>query len=559
VNKRVPFTFDDRQLEGRMGESLAAALIAAGVKQLRRTHTGEPRGVFCGMGVCQDCLVEVDGKPNQRACMTKLEKPLTARTETFGRALAPVAVGEPPRLIDDIPEEAIDILVIGAGPAGLAAAIEAQNAGAKVVVVDERPAPGGQYFKQVLVNGTDLPRADAQHQEGARLIEAAREAGVEVRNGFDVWGAFSPHELIGTVGGIVRRFNPQRLIVATGAYERGVPVPGWTLPGVMTTGAAQTLWRSYRRLPGERVLIAGNGPLNMQVASELARGGVELAAVVELASVPAAQSLRLLARMALASPKLVMDGLRYRARLRDVPFVYGSAVSRIERSEKGLVAHVSRYPASPPAQVQCFEVDAVCLGYGFQPSNEMLRALGCRHVFDAARQHFTTVVDEDGRTTLEGVYAVGDCTGLSGARIALARGTTTGRAAAADLGYRGGRPDAVNAARKASARHWSFQDALWRFYAAPRLDLELATPDTVVCRCEEIMLKQAEAELDASPSIGDLKRATRAGMGACQGRYCGPILSQLLAKRQGRDLDETMHFAPRMPVKPVRIADLARS
>ena len=224
--------------------------------------------------------------------------------------------------------------------------------------------------------------------------------------------------------------------MATGAYERAVPIPGWTLPGVMTTGAAQTLWRSYRRLAGKRILIAGNGPLNMQVASELAEGGAEIAAVVELAKVPAIKSLSALAQMFAASPRLVLDGLRYRARLGGVPMIYGSAVVGVEVSRQGLAARVASYSPGGRMDGRMFEVDAVCLGYGFQPSNEILRALECVHTFDPERGQFVTSVDADGRTSVDGVYAVGDCTGLGGARIALAEGTLVGAAVAADLGHK---------------------------------------------------------------------------------------------------------------------------
>ena len=555
----IRFTFDGMTLEGRHGESLAAALFAAGIIGFRETRTGETRSLFCGMGVCQDCLVEVDGKPNQRACMTKLDAPLTARRESFGRLPPPVAAGEPPKLIDAVPEDRPEILVIGAGPAGLAAAIAARGAGARVTVVDERPLPGGQYFKQVLVEDNGVAAPDRQHAEGARLIAKARAAGVEIRAGVEIWGAYGPHELIGTEASLVRRFNPQRLIVATGAYERGLPVPGWTLPGVMTTGSAQTLWRSYRRLVGKRVLIAGNGPLNMQVASELLAGGAEIAAVVEIAPASPLKVLPDLLAMLAASPGLVLQGLMYRTRLARVPLIYGSVVSRIEKAEGGLVAQVSSYPAKDGGERR-FAVDAVCLGYGFQPSNEILRALGCRHIFDETQGQFTAVVDDKGRTSLAGVFSLGDCTGLGGARAALAEGTVVGHAAAAELGHaNAAMAGTIAAALRSLGRHRRFQKALWRFYAAPRPNLELATPDTIVCRCEEITVGRVEAALaEGCPSIGELKRATRAGMGACQGRYCGMILSQLLAGKLGRNLDEDLRFAPRMPVKPVAIADIAR-
>ena len=562
MSGRIQFTFDGARLEGRYGESLAAALTAAGIRDFRRTRSGAARGIFCGMGVCQDCLVEVDGRPSQRACMTKLDRPMTVRREIFGRVLSRTETGAEPKLVDAVPEEQVEILVIGGGPAGLSAAIAARLAGARVTVLDERPLPGGQYFKQIAVEGAGSPPADPQHEEGARLVDKARRLGADIRSGVEIWGAFSRRELIGTEGGTVRRFNAERLIVATGAYERVAPVPGWTLPGVMTTGAAQTLWRSYRRLAGKRILLAGNGPLNIQVASELLSGGADIAAVVEIAPMAAALSLPSLIRMLGAVPRLVFEGLKYRAALRHVPIIYGSAVTRVDQVAEGrLAAHVSAYPSRGGGADRLFEVDTVCLGHGFQPSNEILRALGCRHEFDDGRGQFIVVTDEKGRTSVDGVFGIGDCTGLVGARASLAEGTIAGHAAALELGHRRSVPfeDSEARAKYELTRHRRFQKWLWSLYAAPRLGVQLATPDTLICRCEEITLRQIDEALSDGPlPIGDLKRATRVGMGPCQGRYCGMNLSERVAQSHGAALDESMRFAPRMPVKPVAIADIAR-
>jgi len=561
MSESVSFTFEGRDLVGRRGESLAAALIAAGVRSFRTTRTGAPRGIFCGMGICQDCLVEIDGQSNRRACMVKLDRSMTVRQEGFARDLSVPAFGAPPMTVDDIAEEKPEILVVGAGPGGLSAAIAARRAGAAVTVLDERPLPGGQYFKQVTVDAGSP--ADSQHEEGRRLIAMARELGVEIRNDVEVWGAFPPSSLVATQRGTVRIFTPTRLIVATGAYERGVPFPGWTLPGVMTTGAAQTLWRSYRRLAGRRILIAGNGPLNLQVASELAAGGAEIVAVVEAASVPAFRSLPALGAMANASLRLMLEGLRYRLQVGGarVPVLYGSAVTRIDEAADEFTVRVERLGAGSGART--YSADTVCLGYGFQPSNELLRALGCEHGYDSARDQFVTRLSPDGtgRATIANVFALGDCTGLRGARMALAQGTLTGFAAASELGYRiaGDLASERVSAQRALARHKKFQNALWQLYAAPRLGLELASPETLICRCEEISAGQIEAALaEGCTSIGGLKRATRAGMGACQGRYCGPILAALMAERRGRVPDDEFRFAPRVPIKPVSVADLAR-
>lgn len=558
----ISFTFEGRELTGRRGESLAAALIAAGVRSFRATRTGAERSIFCGMGVCQDCLVEIDGETNRRACMVKLDRPMTVRRESFARELPTPPPGAPPRTVEEIPEETPEILVVGAGPGGLSAAIAARRAGAKVLVLDERALPGGQYFKQVAVETGEVP-ADAQHLEGRRLIEVARAAGVEIRNGVDIWGAFQPTTLAATQDGAARTFTPARLIVAAGAYERGVPFPGWTLPGVMTTGAAQTLWRSYRRLAGRRLLIAGNGPLNFQVATELAEGGAEIAAVIELAEMPVARSAVAFAAMAMASPRLAREGLAYRRQLSaaGVPVLYGSAVLRVDTAAPGLTVHVA--PPRTRYSMRTFSVDTVCLGYGFQPSNEILRALGCEHGYDAARDQLVTRLapDDTGRTSIPSVFALGDCTGLGGARMALAQGTLTGLAAASELGHAIGGELAAerDRARRELARHRSFQAALWRLFEAPRLGLELATSETVVCRCEEITASEIEAAIgEGCPSIGELKRTTRAGMGACQGRYCGSLLSRLMADRLGRAPEEDLRFAPRVPLKPVPVAAIAR-
>jgi NAD(P)H-nitrite reductase large subunit len=193
------------------------------------------------------------------------------------------------------------------------------------------------------------------------------------------------------------------------------------------------------------------------------------------------------------------------------------------------------------------------------PSNEILRALGCRHAFDPARGHLVTERDDACRTSVPHIYAVGDCTGLGGAPAAEAEGIIAGLAAARSLGLVPAAAQERSTARAQARlrRHRRFQAGLWELFAAPRLLTELAGPQTVICRCEELTLAEIEAGFDGSTrSIGALKRATRAGMGRCQGRYCGPILAALAAVRQGRSLDEAEHWAPRPPAKPIRIADI---
>lgn len=556
ASERIEVTFEGRALEARRGETVAATLAAHGIGAFRETGFGSPRGLFCGMGVCHDCLVEVDGRANQRACMTKVDGPLAVRSERIDGPLS--AKGGSPAAAGTV---VADIAVVGGGAAGLTAACVAAEAGARVVVVDERPAPGGQYFKQP-TEALDPPprgRNDRQFAGGRALLARARKAGVEIRSG-TVWAAEQ--------GGLLRVHSGQdefavrarRLVVATGAYERGLAVPGWTLPGVMTTGAAQTLVRSYRVLAGRRILVAGNGPLNLQVALELADAGATIVAVVEAAPRPGPWAVGPLTRMTAASPDLALQGARYVRKLRKlgIPLIHGHVVDRIDGGEGDLAVSLTETGGGAIRSIH--KADTVALGYGFQPANDILRLLGCRHDFDGRRGQLATVRDADCRTSEETVFAAGDCTGLGGAFAAVAEGAIAGAAAARDLGFalsealtRG-----VERARKDLGRHRRFQAALWRLYAA---DLpEPTRPETVVCRCEEVTLGEIEAALEGGDGgIGSLKRATRLGMGRCQGRYCAPVAAAILAKRTGAPVEEFSFFAPRAPLKPVPIGAVAAS
>jgi NADPH-dependent 2,4-dienoyl-CoA reductase/sulfur reductase-like enzyme len=418
---------------------------------------------------------------------------------------------------------------------------------------DERSSLGGQYYKQLAADRGIA--ADRQHRRGAELIEEALHLGVDARPEMAVWGACPPNELIAGAKGAVIRLRPQRLILATGAYERAVPIPGWTLPGVMTTGAAQTLWRTARRLPGRRVLIAGNGPLNLQLAVELLSGGAEVLAVVEAAE-PFIRGGAALLKMAVASPGLLVQGLRHRTRMlrAGTPLIHGSVIRRIEAGAGGLDVTISGIGGGGETAFR--GVDAVCLGYGFEPSSELLRALDARHVFDPSRGYLVPERDRDGRTSNPVIFAVGDCTGLGGANAALVEGRIAGAAAVADLGHKTAAGELSNAYR-ALARHRRFQSALWQLFVAPRFLLELADRETILCRCEEVTVGTVEAALaEGYASAGDVKRRTRVGMGRCQGRYCGPIIDALVAKRLGGAPDEYSGFAPRAPARPFAIEDL---
>jgi len=542
----VSIRFEGQDIPALPGETVAAALSAAGILAFRHTASGAPRGLYCGMGACFDCVVTVDGRTGRRACLEKVREGMQV---TGAIPAAPAALAPEP-VAAQADDRACDVLVVGAGPAGLAAAIAAAEAGAAVVVLDERAAPGGQYHKP-LAPSHQATAPDAQFREGAALHARALRAGAAILQDATVWGAFAATaeqagEVAAVIDGRAVTFHPRRLVLAPGAHERPMPLPGWTLPGVMTTGALQTLARAQRVSPGGRVLIAGSGPLNLQLACELLAGGVQVAAVIEAAPKPGLASLRAAWGMLRAAPGLVRQGLSYLATLERarVGIVWNSRVTALEGEGRVAIAHLAT-PTGPRA----IAAEVVAMNLGFQPETGLARALDIPHRFvDAGLGHLATETDGDGRTALASVFAVGDGASLGGSRVALARGRLACLAAAHDLGRAA--PDEP-ALRAALARAQRFQAALWSLFPPPPA-LELAD-DTIVCRCEEVTAGRLRAEIAGGlVSIAALKKATRAGMGRCQGRFCAASIARLCPHAPGADA----FAAPRVPVKPVPAAAL---
>jgi D-hydroxyproline dehydrogenase subunit alpha len=548
VGRPITIQFEGKGIAALEGESVAAALSAAGVLSLRRTQSGAPRGLHCGIGACFDCLVTIDGRVGQRACVALVADGMEV-SGGVPRAFAPLGP-VPTRLQPE--ERTPDVLVVGAGAAGLSAAIAAREAGASVVLLDEREKPGGQYLKPLAASqgyaGPNDAAPDGQFGEGDRLRAAAVATGLTIETGALAWGAFAPDEIAAVVRDREIVFRPRRLILAPGAHERPMPLPGWTLPGVMTTGGLQTLARAARVCPAEPVIIAGSGPLNFQLAAELVASGVRLGAVVEAAPRPGVAALAELPVLAWNAPDLLRLGVSYLLRLRRarVPIFWASAIAAIDGDD-----HPSAVRIATPAGERRIAAGLVALNAGFQPETGLARALGAAHHFvDVGLGHLATITDEEGRTSLPAVFAVGDGAEFGGARVAAARGRLAGLAAARDLGFR---PAAEREVGAALARAKMFQRALWRIYSPSPFDAAALADGITVCRCEEVTAGRLRTEIaHGATSLAALKRATRAGMGPCQGRFCAAIVVRFCAGRT-----EPLAFAfPRPPIRPVPITPL---
>ena len=559
----VGFLYQGQAVDAGAGDTVAAALVAAGHLALREAGDGSHRGVFCGMGACHECAVMVDGSPGYLACMVGVGEGMDVR-----RQPARPAPPDPTLSTEERRELSPSVLVVGGGPAGLSAAATIAEAGVNVVLLDERSKLGGQFYKQPGSNrDIDETRLDAQYRAGRALAARVRDSGVLVISGVTVWGAFRPDLLMARSDGCSWILRPDRLVLATGANERAVPLPGWTLPGVMTTGAAQTLLRSSQVAPGKRVLLSGNGPLNMQVAAELVRAGVTVSALVEQADLRWWMNGRAGTGMLLSAPELVRRGLGYRvtlARAR-VPVMDRSSVIEIlgdGRVEAAVVARLDPSGNRIRGTERELETDAVCLGYGFVPANEIPRALGCDHHVDQASGSLVTTRTVSGRTSIDTVWVVGDAGGVKGAYVAGSLGTLAGADVLAYLGvvHAQGSPSSLGEARRLLRRHLRFQGRLEDLYRARPLTTELATDTTLVCRCESVSVEELRTSFTGGAlTAGAVKRLTRAGMGKCQGRYCSPSVLALAAEANGIPVNEFSGFAPQAPIRPVFISEVAGS
>jgi NADPH-dependent 2,4-dienoyl-CoA reductase/sulfur reductase-like enzyme len=552
----VTVRYEGQPVPARPGISIAAALTAADIRACRHSQAGD-RGLFCGMGVCGECAMEVNGSHGQLACMTYVGDGMRLRRQPVTPGADITATPEPRP-----PERVVraEILVVGGGPAGLAAAATAAEAGADVLLADERASLGGQYYKQPGSSFALDPAAlDRQFRAGRALIDRVRAAGVRVYSGVRVWGADGPGRLYAARGCERFEFQARRLILATGAYERAVPFPGWTLPGVMTSGAGQSLLRGHQVAPGQRVLVAGNGPLNVQLAAELTRAGGTVAGLVELARMFSPGRAAEVLRMVASAPAVTRDGIGYLATLRRarVPILTGSAAVRVEgdgRAERAVVARLDAAGLAVPGTEVTFDVDAVCLGLGFMPGSELARLLGLGHSVDPRTGGYVTGRSPEGRSSLEGVWVAGDGAEVRGAKVAESAGALAGADAAASLA----RPvRGLRAISRHRNRHERFQRALSRAYEAPSLFGQLADPQTIICRCESVPKATIEATVPEVGSAGALKRLTRAGMGPCQGRFCGFVVTELVRKASGAPVNARSGFAPQPPLRPTPLWVLA--
>ncbi len=456
-----------------------------------------------------------------------------------------------------------DVAVVGAGPAGIAAALAAADLGAQVILVEAGQAVGGQIYRQPAT-------ASAARQPGVgpklpqRLRRVMSHPRIRFLGGRSVWQAVRGDGFTLWLTS-EEQLQVRAVVVATGAAEIVLPFPGWELPGVTTVGAAQALLKGQGVAAGRRVLVAGSGPLLLPAAAGLAEAGVEVVAVLEASPVTLA-TLTKAAKLAPFTRKLgeAASYARILARHR-VPVKPGHAVTAAHGDNQVTGATVSRVDRdwrAVPGTGQQVRVDAVQASFGFSPALELSRALGCADLPQPGRPTAAVWCDGDQATSVPGVFAAGETTGVAGADVAELEGYVAGAAAARGLGTVA--PEIfdrrVRAVRAGLGRARRFARGLDGLYPWRDGGRDWPRADTVVCRCEEVPWAAIAAAVAAGArDVRAVKGVTRCGMGYCQGRICGPAVQQAVAAATGRGLAAVGDLSSRPLLTPVPLGQVAAS
>ena len=455
-----------------------------------------------------------------------------------------------------------DLVIIGAGAAGMAAAAAASALGLSTALVDEQRQPGGQIYRAIEAvekdRPQDLPVLGPDYAHGGALARALRGADkLHYLAGQAAWQIERDGGVWCSDGARASRLRARHVLLATGAMERAVPVPGWTLPGVMTAGAAQILLKSSGMVPEGPIALAGGGPLLLLIADQLIQAGASISVLAETTSwrdyVRAARHLP----KALRASEYLKKGIAMRRRIRDAGVEIVSGISGLEIAGTQRAAGVAFDVAGRRREIAA---DTVLLHHGVVPNTQATRQLRLPHEWHGAQHYWYPNTDDFGATEAKAIFVAGDGAGILGARAA----ELAGRLAVLEIAHRLGRIDAAERDRLAGPlrrdrdRQAAVRPMLDALFPPPAEILNPPKDETIICRCEEVTAGQVRQAADLGvPGPNQLKAFLRAGMGPCQGRLCGLSVTEIIAARQERSPQTVGAYRIRPPLKPLSVAELA--
>jgi NADPH-dependent 2,4-dienoyl-CoA reductase/sulfur reductase-like enzyme len=444
-----------------------------------------------------------------------------------------------------------DLVVIGGGPAGLAAASLAARAGVSTVLFDENPGVGGQIYRAITSTPvTDRTILGEDYWAGAELAAEAKVSGALIANGATVW-SLDPKRIVGvSIDGKARMIEARRVIIATGSQERPFPVPGWTLPGVMTAGGAQTVLKAQGLLPDGRTVIAGTGPLLWLLAAQILRAGGKIEAILD--TTPRANWLRALPHLPdfMLSPYFAKGlGLLREVRAK-------APVVRADRIEAVGTDRLSEVVFGQGDGERRIAADLLLLHQGVVPNVNLAIAAGIRHAWNERQLCFEPVLDQDFGSSVPGIAVAGDGAGIAGGTAAAERGRIAAIAAVRALKPEATVPDPQTVRQRLQREEMGRAFLDWLNRPAERF--RQPEGSTIVCRCEEVTARQVR-EMAAMGCEGpnQMKAFLRCGMGPCQGRLCGLTVTEVIAKQRDTTPAEVGYYRLRPPVKPITLAELA--
>lgn len=450
-----------------------------------------------------------------------------------------------------------DVIIVGAGPAGLAAGRSLAEMGIKVLTLDEQHRVGGQIYRRIeTASNSTLKIMGEEYGRGLELARRFHTSGAEYEGGATVWNVEDDGRVAYSRQGKSQEVQAGHVIIATGAMERPFPLPGWNLPGVMGAGAANNLAKEAGLAPSGNVVLAGSGPLLLLEASVLVKKGVRITAILETTpKVPSAKTLPHIFP-ALRRTDFLLKGVQMLRDIKKAAVPHFKGVSEIAALGKDQVEAVE---AVVDGQKQTFPADLLLLHFGVIPNVHIFRMIGCAMQWNSEQRYWFPSCDGWGRTNFEKIFAAGDGAGVSGAVAAEYRGELAALEIARCLGIlpvyeRDALAAPIRAAMQQDALPRPFIDAMY----APQISGKYFKDETVLCRCENVHVADIRKAVgEGVQEVNEMKIVTRCGMGPCQGRMCGPALAEIIAAELDASPANVGQLKVRPPLKPVPLGEIA--